>query len=128
MKADLARLGQFVSEIPLVQLNPTRLEISSSEPQVRGWGVAGTAGGLFWVQDFSLEGQDIKTIRDNQTLRSGVTVAITGLAEGTYTLSPYNTWQGTFLAPIEITCKAGQTCAVPLPDFKADLAFKIERQ
>ncbi len=128
MKADLARFGQFVSQIPLVKLNPTRLTITSSDSQVRGWGVAGQTGGLFWVQDFALAGQGLEAIRANQTLRSGVTVEISGLAEGIYILEPYDTWQGIFLSPLEVTCSAGQNCSVSLPDFKADLALKIERK
>ncbi len=128
MKADMTRLGQFVAEIPLVKWNPSRLGISSSDPQVRGWGVAGNEGGLFWVQDFSLQGQGIEAVRANQVVRSGVLVDVTGLAAGAYRITPYDTWQGVYLAPIEIVCAEGQLCTVPLPDFRADMAFKIERK
>lgn len=128
MKADMTRLGRFVADIPLVKLNPTRLELASSDPQVRGWGLAGSEGGLFWVQDFSLEGKPIADMRSSQTVRQGVSVEIAGLSAGTYFISPYDTWQGLYLAPIEVTCAAGQTCLIPLPDFRADMAFKIERK
>jgi hypothetical protein len=128
MKADMTRLGQFVAEIPLVKWNPSRLGISSSDPQVRGWGVAGNAGGLFWVQDFSLEGQGIEAVRANQVVQSGVSVDLSGLAAGAYRITPYDTWQGVYLAPIEIVCAEAQPCSVPLPDFRADMAFKIERK
>ena len=88
MKAGMARLGQFVAEMPLVKWNPSRLGISSSDPQVRGWGVAGNEGGLFWVQDFSLQGQGIEVVRANQVVRSGVSVDVTGLAAGAYRITP----------------------------------------
>jgi hypothetical protein len=55
-------------------------------------------------------------------------VDLHGLADGTYTLTPYDTWQGTYLAVFEVTCAEGQPCTVTLPDFKADMAFKIERK
>jgi hypothetical protein len=128
MKADMTRLGRFVADIPLVKLNPTRLELASSDPQVRGWGLAGSEGGLFWVQDFSPEGKPIADVRSSQSVRQGVSVEIAGLSAGTYLISPYDTWQGVYLVPIEVTCLAGQGCFIPLPDFRADMAFKIERK
>jgi hypothetical protein len=128
ISADTARLGQFVSGLPLAQWNPAPLQISSSDPQVRGWGVAGKAGGLFWVQDFSLEGQSIDVVRASQTVRKGVQLQIQCLAGGNYTITPYDTWQGTFLAATSVTCADVQPCTVALPDFKADMAFKIERK
>jgi hypothetical protein len=107
-------------------LNPSPLEIGSSDPQVRGWGVAGEEGGLFWVQDFSLQGQGIEAVRANQTVRSGLRVDTVGLAGGTYTITPFDTWQGTYLEPFEVDCTEGQTCTIALPDFVADMAFQID--
>jgi hypothetical protein len=126
MLADIGRLGQFVAGLPLAQWNPQPLAISSSNPQVRAWGVAGKAGGLFWAQDFSLEGKSIDDVRASQAIRKGVQVQIQGLAAGNYTITPYDTWQGTFLAANTVSCAEGQPCTIALPDFKADMAFKIE--
>jgi hypothetical protein len=126
MLADLNRLGQFVADIPLAQLNPVALPISSSDPEVRGWGVAGEDGGLFWVQDFALDGQPIADIRADQTIRQGVNVQLGNMTDGRYTITPYDTWQGTFLDAFEVDC-TDSSCTVPLPDFKADMAFKITR-
>jgi hypothetical protein len=126
--ADMHRFAQFVSDMPLAQWNPSPLQVSSRDPQVRGWGVAGKDGGLFWVQDFSLEGKTIDEIRQEQTVRKAVQVDLQGLAGGAYTLTPYDTWQGTYLAALNVTCTDGQPCTIALPDFKADLAFKIERK
>lgn len=126
--ADLNRLGQFVADIPLAKLNPSELQVTSSDPQIRGWGVAGEDGGLFWVQDFSLQGKSIQDIRKDQTIRMGVQMEIQNLAGATYTITPYNTWQGSYLKAFEVTCTGGQPCKIALPDFKADMAFKIERK
>jgi hypothetical protein len=126
--ADMRRLAQFVSGMPLAKWNPSPLQVSSRDPQVRGWGVAGKDGGLFWVQDFSLEGKTIDEIRQQQTVRKGVQVVLKGLAGGTYTITPYDTWQGTFLTALNAPCSDGQACTIDLPDFKADMAFKIERK
>jgi hypothetical protein len=128
MLADIHRLAEFVSGLPLAQWNPAPLQVSSSDPQVRGWGVAGQDGGLLWVQDFSLEGKSIDVVRSNQALRKGVQVQLQGLAGGIYTVTPYDTWQGVFLAALSANCTAGQACTIALPDFKADMAFKIERK
>jgi hypothetical protein len=128
MNADMGRLGQFVADIPLAKLNPSRLQITSNNDQVRGWGVAGADGGLLWVQDFALEGQIIDAIRKDKTIRSGVQFEIQGLAAGTYKVTPYDTWQGKFLTALNVTCKDGEACTIKLPNFHADMAFKIERK
>jgi hypothetical protein len=126
MKADLGRLAQFVAEVPLAHWNPQPLQVNSSDPAVRGWGVAGEEGGLFWVQDASLEGQPIADVRANMAVRSGVQVAVDGLAAGVYAVRPYDTWQGVWLEPLSLTCTAGQPCLIDLPDFTADIALRLE--
>ena len=128
MYADQTRLAQFVSEIPLAWLNPNALEINSSDPEVRGWGMAGEEGGLVWVQDFSTEGQSIEDVRAAVAIRSGVELEIHGLTSGTFTVMPYDTWQGKFLSRFDIECLGGSPCTIPLPDFEQDMAFKIERK
>jgi hypothetical protein len=128
MNDDIRRLGEFVAEIPLVKLNPVALEISSDDPLVRAWGIAGKDGGLFWVQDFSLEGKPLDTVRKEMEFRKEVVLEIQGLVGGTYTVSPYDTWQGTYLESYAVSCTTDQACTVPLPDFKADMAFKVERK
>jgi spore germination protein YaaH len=126
MKADLGRLAAFVAEIPLAHWNPQPVQVSSSAPAVRGWGVAGEEGGLIWVQDASLEGQPIADVRANTTARSGVQIAVDGLPAGVYAVRPYDTWQGVWLEPLSLTCTAGQPCLIDLPDFKADIALRLE--
>jgi hypothetical protein len=128
MLADIGRLAQFVSGLPLAQWDPQPLQVSSSDSRMRGWGVAGMDGGLVWVQDFSLEGKPIDEVRSNQVLRKGVRVDLGGLAAGTYTISPYDTWQSTYLAAFSVDCAQGQPCIIALPDFKTDIAFKMERK
>lgn len=128
MNADMSRLAQFVADIPLAKLNPSRLQITSSDPQVRAWGVAGVDGGLLWVQDFALEGKTIADIRQDKTVRKGVQLDILGLSAGTYTITPYDTWLGKNLSPFQVTCKDGEACPIKLPNFHADMAFRIVRK
>ncbi len=97
---DIGRLARFVAGMPMAQWNPSPLKVSSSDPQVRGWGLAGRDGGLFWVQDFSLEGRTIEEVRSGQTIRKGVQVELQGMAGGAYTIRPYDTWQGTYLTAL----------------------------
>jgi len=125
MYADQGRLANFVADLPLAWWNPAALEISSTDPEVRAWGVAGEMGGLFWVQDFSIEGMDIAEVRAYQKVRSGVKLEIAGLPAGTLTITPYQTWQGTYLDSFSVACSEGRACTIPLPDFQTDMAFKV---
>jgi hypothetical protein len=127
MLADTARMADFLADIPLVRWNPSALKIAGTAPMIRGWGVAGKDGGLFWIQDAAMEGKPIGDVRSYSAVRRGVVVEISGLAEGRYTVTPFDTWKGTFLAPVGITC-GGVPCAVPLPEFTSDMAFRLERR
>jgi hypothetical protein len=128
MNADIGRLAAFVTGLPLAAWDPSPLQIRSSDPQVRGWGVAGEAGGLFWVQDFSLEGAGIQAIKQSDTVRQGVSLELSGLAAGAYTMQPYDTWRGLYLESIGVECSERQACRIDLPDFRADMAVKFERE
>jgi hypothetical protein len=127
MQADLQRLATFVDGLPLAAWDPQPLTIATSEPGLRAWGLGGQGGALLWVQDFSLQGEPIATIRSSQPVRSGVSVTIDGLPAGEYLLRPYDTWQGLFLDPIPVTVPSGQAFEVVLPDFSADMAFLLEQ-
>ncbi|MBN2084595.1 MAG: DUF5060 domain-containing protein [Anaerolineales bacterium] len=127
MLADTARLAQFLEGIPLVKWNPSALKIESADPRIRGWGVAGEPGGLFWIQDFTMEGESIGDVRAYSAIRSGVTVEIAGLTAGDYIVMPFDTRAGAFLEPIDVACGGSGSCGIALPDFQADMAFRIER-
>lgn len=128
MNADIGRLARFVTEVPLAAWNPVALQVGSSDLEVRGWGVAGEAGGLFWVQDFSMAGRPIEEVRQADFIREGVQVTLEGMTGGEYTIRPYDTWQGVYLEAFEVTCVGGQACQVPLPAFQRDMAFQVERK
>jgi hypothetical protein len=128
MYADNGRLAAFVAGIPLARLDPSPLEVASPDPLLRGWGVAGADGGLFWVQDLTLQGRPIEEIRAEQTVRTGTRVELRGLAGGTYTVTPYDTWQGVYLDAFQVVCVDGNPCLLSLPDFTADMAFRLERE
>jgi hypothetical protein len=127
MNADISRFAQFVSDLPLAQWNPSKLEITASHPEVRAWGLAGNDGGMFWVQDFSLEGSSIDDVRSSMPSRSGIQLNVQGLATGSYTIRPYDTWRGDYLDKFEVECSEGEVCNMALPDFTSDMAFKIVR-
>ncbi|MBN2388207.1 MAG: DUF5060 domain-containing protein [Anaerolineales bacterium] len=128
MNADLERLGRFVADLPLARMDPSPLLIGSRNPQVRAWGLAGENSGLFWVQDFALQGSPIDVIRADGRIREGVQLEIRGLAGGTYVIKPYDTWRGQYLASFEVVCREAQTCTLTLPNFHNDLAFKLDRK
>lgn len=127
MNADLLRLSEFMSDLPMAELNPSALTLTFNSDVVRGWGVSGTDGGLFWVQDFSMEGDPIADLRQADLTHDDVVVEIEGLSAGTYTILPFDTWQGVYLDGIEVSCEDGTPCAVALPEFTSDMAFKIGR-
>jgi len=127
MNADISRLAQFVKDMPLAKWHPSALQITVSDKQVRAWGLAGNDGGLFWVQDVSLEGKSIDVIRNSITVRKNVQVEIQGLSAGLYTIIPYDTWQGIDLKSFDVECSSNP-CTSALPDFKSDIAFKIIRK
>jgi hypothetical protein len=56
-----------------------------------------------------------------------VQVTVTGLAQGSYAIQPFDSWQGTWLEPFDIQC-GNSDCVIALPDFKSDMAFKIVRK
>jgi hypothetical protein len=126
MAADMARLAQFVEEVPLVAYDPEKVEVVPAEASLRGWGVVGESGGVIWVQDVSMEGGTMEEIRGNQTIWSGTSLVVTGILEGTWTIRPYDTWSGEWLEPTSIEC-GPDDCAITLPDFRSDLALAIER-
>jgi hypothetical protein len=128
MYADISRLAQFVQDLPIAKWNPSKLEITSSDKQVRAWGLAGKDGGLLWVQDFSLQGKPIGEVRKDMHARSHIKLEIQDLATGSYTIQPYDTWQGNYLAAFDAECKAGVPCTLVLPKFTSDMAFKIKRK
>ena len=127
MNADISRFAQFVADLPLAQWNPSKLEITASDAAVRAWGLAGSDGGLLWVQDVSLAGRSIAEVRSEMALRSGVQVNVQGLSDGSYAIQPYDTWQGVYLDEISVECRDGEACVIGLPDFTSDIAFKFVR-
>ncbi len=74
-----------------------------------------------------MEGGSIEEVRAYTVVKSGVQAQVTGLAAGAFTITPYDTQSGEFLDPFSVTCIADQPCDIPLPDFQADMAFKITR-
>jgi hypothetical protein len=125
--ASISRFANFVGDMPLAQWNPSALQINVSDEQVRAWGFSGDGGGLFWVQDYSLEGKSIDDVRTSMPQRTGVQVELLGVTPGLYLISPYDTWQGLYLDDIEVEC-ANDLCVVDLPGFVSDMAFKLIRQ
>ena len=125
MNADLNRLAFFINDVPLAEWNPSAMVITANDDKIRGWGLAGDGGGVFWVQDYSLEGKPLDEVRNDMPVRSDVQINVTGLRSGLYTVYPYDTWQGAYLDSFEIEC-ADESCLIPLPQFKSDMAFMLQ--
>jgi hypothetical protein len=61
-------------------------------------------------------------------VRSNVQLEITGLVDGTYTVTPFDTWKGEWLEASTVMCSSGRICRFGLPDFQSDIAVAIQRQ
>ncbi|GAB4127548.1 MAG: hypothetical protein OHK0050_40860 [Roseiflexaceae bacterium] len=110
----MSHFSQFVEGIPFARLNLAPTAASSSDAAVQAQALQSDRFALVWVQDRQPTGQ-----------RSGVTVQLQGLQPGSYTITPYDTWQGQALAPITASVGAGQL-AISVPTFTDDIALRIE--
>jgi hypothetical protein len=68
----------------------------------------------------------MEEIRANQTIWSGTLLSVTGVPEGIWTIRPYDTWSGEWLAQTSVEC-GPDSCSIPLPDFSSDMAIALER-
>jgi len=125
MRADMRRFSDFVEEVPLAAYDPEAVSVTFNDPEVRGWGVVGETGGLIWVQDFALDDGTIEEIRADESVRTDVVAVVGDLAAGSWKVTPYDTWQGTWLPTLEVDCPGG-ACELSLPDFHSDLAIHLE--
>lgn len=128
MKSHMAHLSEFVKDIPLVQLKPLPLLVSTND-DIKAWALAGENGGLLWIIDIRLQGLSIAQIRQRQSPMASTSINVTGLQSGRYRVTPFNTWQGTFEQAFTINCVGTieDPCEIIVPDFLHDSAFKIER-
>jgi hypothetical protein len=58
-------------------------------------------------------------------LRTGLTLELADMEEGTYSVRWYLPQTGTWCDPVEITAREGHL-VIPIPDFRADMAASIE--
>lgn len=127
MYAHMSYLATFVADLPLAHMDLVPLDVATADEDLRAWGLMGEGMGFFWVQDVSMVGAAVAEVRENVVLRSGVTVTLEGMEPATYTIHPYDTWQGSYLAEGEAIVENGRL-VVPLPDFERDLAVKLIRR
>ena len=120
----LAHLGKFVADLPLAKLNPTLLDIQPADADLRAWGVGGQAWGIAWVQDVSLKGKPVAEVRESKSRRARLTVQ--GLADGSYRVRPFDTWQGIYVNE-SVAAASGGALTLDLPEFRGDMAVRIER-
>lgn len=130
-RADMQRFVAFVDTIPLVQVDPDQLTVTTSHPEVRGWGLAGPTGGLLWVQDFAGESPELGVEEDLDAMRArspreDVVVDLAGMPAGSFVATPYDTWTGEWLDPIGLTCDGEVPCELALPTFRFDVAVRLD--
>lgn len=130
-RADMKRFVDFVNTVPLVQIDPDQLAVTTSHPEVRAWGLGGPAGGVVWAQDFAGESPQLGVQEDLDAMRArrpreGIVLHLDGMPAGSFVANPYDTWTGEWLDPIEIACDGTNPCELPLPTFTFDVALRLD--
>lgn len=125
MYEHMSRLRVFIADFPLVQLDPSPLELSVIPQELRAWGMGGKDWGFVWVVDYALHGEPIETVRAQTNARSDVFLSVNGLQPGRYVVRPYDTWERSYLSEFEVDCSAG-SCDIPLPEFRRDIVIRLE--
>ena len=113
--AQLHNLAVFVADIPFPALDLQPAELRADRTGIMARGLSGGDYAIAWVQDRQ-PGQD----------RSGVRLTIGGMADGAYTIHPFDTWAGKPLAEIAAEAAGGEL-ELELPEFTNDVALKIVR-
>ena len=117
MYEQMAHLATFVADLPLAHLDPAPLEVAANVEELRAWGLVGEGTSFLWVQDTA----------PGET-RAGVAVTVEGLSPGVYTVRPFDTWQGVYLAESRATADESGRLILALPPFSRDVAVRLERQ
>jgi hypothetical protein len=134
MLEHMAHLASFVADLPLARLDPTPLQVTTGDEELEAWGLVGgglelalsgvegpvpseaEGTGFFWVQDTA----------PGET-RAGDTITVEGLSPGSYTVRPFDTWQGVYLDASRATADESGQLLVVLPPFSCDIAVRLER-
>lgn len=124
--AQMKSLADFVSDLPLVKMDPAPVKVSVSGAGMRVWGMGVPDQVVVWAQDASLSGKPVEEVRQKTTVHTGINLTLYGMDPGKYTIRPYDTWQGKYLTPFDVTLD-NEPLVIPLPDFSRDIAVKIEK-
>jgi hypothetical protein len=111
--AQLGHLGKFVADIPFpsLDLKPAKLRVEGMSLTARGLSSGDYA--IAWVQD-----------RKPGETRTGVSLTISDLDDGSYTIEPFDTWAGQALAEQTVQSVNGEL-TIAVPEFSNDIALKI---
>jgi hypothetical protein len=108
-------------------LNPEQAALDVAGEGLRGWGLQGDGWGMAWVQDVSQAGQEPDEIRTGTVEQKGIVLTIDDVADGSYRVLPYDTWEGVYRDEFEAMAIDGRL-AIPLPEFSRDIAVRWERK
>jgi hypothetical protein len=127
MYAQMASLARFVADLPFVQLNPEQATLDVAGEGLSAWGLHGDGWGMAWVQDVSQAGKEPDEIRTGTVEQKGIVLTVDDVADGSYRVLPYDTWEGVYRDEFEATAIDGRL-AIPLPEFSRDIAVRWERK
>jgi hypothetical protein len=124
MYDQMSFLAHFVSDLPLVMLDSSLLEIITPAKELQGWGIGKGDWAILWVQDISQIGKEIGDVRSAVVTRPKAVVIVVGLPDGLYEIMPYDTWNGVYLSSYEAASK-DSLLSITLPNFERDIAIKV---
>ncbi len=126
MITSLQHFATFVDRLSLAKWNPSPLIITSPN-NTKAWGVGSEQGGVIWLQDTTLQGESVTTIREQRLPTTPSFIEVNNLPAGDYQITPYNIQQGEFLSPLSITCQMNVPCLITVPAYLGDVALLIMR-
>lgn len=129
-------LADFLAGERLADLTPTRA--GAGDPGVSALALQGPDRALVWVRSRAYDANEAylayaKALRERTAgpnwvyeppVRAGLTLTVSGLADGPYTARWFSPQTGEWLGEAAATSQGG-TLTLPIPDFSHDLAVKI---
>jgi hypothetical protein len=115
--AQLHHLSTFVADIPFPSLDLKPAELHTAGTGIAARGIAGNGYAIIWVQS-----------RQPDETRTDASISISGLQDGSYTVRPFDTWQGNELEETTAQADGGGQLTLMLPAFRNDIALKLVRK
>ena len=114
--AQLHNLSVFVADIPFPSLDLKPAQLHADGLGLIARGLSSDSYAIIWAQS-----------RQPDETRTGASITISGLQDGSYAVRPFDTWEGNALEETTAQSTGGQLM-ITLPAFRNDIALKLVRK